>query len=75
MITFIPKDAANKTPTFSDVPINQFFVYGKCLYQKVIQNRANQLTNSENLPFSDTNIIFNSTDEVDKIVLIDRIEY
>lgn len=74
MIKFIPKITADKAPTYRDVPINQFFVFSECLYQKVGEGKANQITESDNKPYSDC-VLFDEDDKMDKIILIERIEY
>lgn len=68
--------AHNTRPKFEDVLDNQFFVHFDCLYQKVDEGSANQITEEFGAPCAVSRIQFGSAESVDKIIpTIARIEY
>jgi len=60
---------------FEDCEINQFFVKGGCLYQKLGPYEANQITNEKGEPYADQ-AEFEQYHVIERLIpLVDKIEY
>ncbi len=60
---------------FEDCEINQFFVKGGCLFQKVGPYAVNQITNEQGTPCADQDE-FTPDYAIERLIpLVDKIEY
>jgi hypothetical protein len=64
-----------KKLTFKDCEINQFFVRGGCLYQKVTWGTANQIAESNGEPYADQDYFLEDYEIERLIPIVKKIEY
>jgi len=76
MIKFTQEDDIKPTPTFGDVVIDQFFVDGGQLWQKIDSTSANLIAAANGNPLSNHDSKYHTDDPIDRIISkVTKIEF